>query len=89
MKGLTPLPEKTSLSGKSVYDWVMGDSDDYELIITCPPEKVGDVRSVIGSISHIPVTEVGRIIPESEGVQLIMPNNKKQKITPKGWDHFI
>jgi thiamine-monophosphate kinase len=66
----------------------MGDSDDYELIITCSPEKIGAIQSVIGSISHTPVTEVGRIVSESEGVQLILPNNTKQKLIPRGWDHF-
>jgi thiamine-monophosphate kinase len=83
LKNITPP------SGKTIYDLVMGDSDDYELIITCSPENIDDVRSVIGSISDIPVTEVGRIISPSEGIQLILLDGTKKRIHPKGWDHFV
>jgi thiamine monophosphate kinase len=83
MKQITPP------LGRTIYDMVMGDSDDYELIITCSPENVGNMRSVISSISDINVSEVGRITPASEGIQSILSDNSKERIIPKGWDHFV
>ena len=74
--------------GKTIYDFVLGDSDDYELIMTCLPENVDHMRSAIKPISDIPVTEVGRIKPASDGIQLILSEHTKQSIIPKGWDHF-
>ncbi|MBN1850925.1 MAG: thiamine-phosphate kinase [Deltaproteobacteria bacterium] len=82
------LNQITLPPGKTIYDLVMGNSDDYELIITCRPQNVGDVRSVISSISPVPITEVGRVIPQSEGIQLVLLDGTKMNMIPKGWDHF-
>jgi thiamine-monophosphate kinase len=70
------------------YDMVMRDSDDYELIFTCPPENVPDIRSVIASVSDASVSEIGRITQAAEKIQLILPDGNKRPVTPSGWDHF-
>jgi thiamine-monophosphate kinase len=83
------VKEATSRLGKPLYDLVMGDSDDYELIITCAPKNVDRIMRLIASLGDTPVTEVGRIIHVSERMRLILPDGTQQNIVPAGWDHFI
>ena len=64
------------------------ESDDYELIITCPPEHASQIRTVINSVSDVPVTEVGRITDATGQFQLILPDGSRLHVTPAGWDHF-
>jgi thiamine-monophosphate kinase len=70
------------------YDIIMHDSDDYELILTCPDENIPHIRSVIASISDVPVSEIGRITETKENIRLILPDGSKQSVKPSGWDHF-
>ena len=69
-------------------DFVLQDSDDYELIITCPPEHVDGICSLITSLSNIPVTEIGTITEITDGIKLISHDGIPSDITPSGWDHF-
>ncbi|MBL7224583.1 MAG: thiamine-phosphate kinase [Desulfobacteraceae bacterium] len=69
-------------------DFVLQDSDDYELIITCPPEHVDGICSLITSLSHIPVTEIGTITEKTDGIKLISYDGIPRNIIPSGWDHF-
>jgi thiamine-monophosphate kinase len=69
-------------------DFVLQDSDDYELIITCPPEHVDTLCSLIASLSHIPVTEIGVITEKTDGIKLISYDGIPRDITASGWDHF-
>ena len=64
------------------------ESDDYELIVTCPPDKVAMIRSAITEVSDVLVTEVGRITETVGDIQLMLPNGTQRRITPTGWDHF-
>ncbi len=70
------------------YELFLQESDDYELIITCPPENTGQIQSVINSVSDIPVTEVGLITDTVGEFQLILPDGSQRPIKPAGWDHF-
>ena len=70
------------------YDLFLGDSDDYELIIVCPRENVGKVKSIIADVSDVPVTEIGEISEASRGIILIEPDGSQRDIAPAGWDHF-
>jgi thiamine-monophosphate kinase len=70
------------------YDMVMCESDDYELILTCTVENLSRIRSLIASISEVPISEIGRITESKEKIQLILPDGSKRPVTPSGWDHF-
>ena len=82
------LTKASKRLGKDPYDFVLGGSDDYELIITCEPEKVDRVRASIGRLTHDPVSEVGRITDAADGIRLILPGGEARLMTPSGWDHF-
>ncbi len=70
------------------YELFLQDSDDYELIITCSPEHVDQIRSAISSVSDVPVTEVGSITDAVGDFQLILHDGSQRRIQPSGWDHF-
>ena len=70
------------------YDLFLGDSDDYELIVACPPDRVDAVRSAVAAVSDVPVAEVGRVTDGPPEIQLILPNGQRRRLTARGWDHF-
>jgi thiamine-monophosphate kinase len=69
------------------YQLFLGESDDYELIITAASKNVAKIRSAVASISDVPVTEVGKIT-DSGDIQLVLSDGTRQPIRPAGWDHF-
>jgi thiamine-monophosphate kinase len=91
-KDRLPLSEDliraASRLGKDPYEFFFGESDDYELIFTCPPQHVGNLRSAVASVSDVAVTEVGRITAADRGMRLVEPDGTASTIRPAGWDHF-
>jgi len=70
------------------YELVLGDSDDYELIITCRPEHIGRIRTAISSVSPVAVHDVGTITDTATGVTLMLPDGTRRDVSAHGWDHF-
>jgi thiamine-monophosphate kinase len=96
--GATLIQEKLPISydlrqaalqlGQDPYDLVLQESDDYELIITCSPDQVDQIRSTVVELGNVSITEVGRITDACGGIKLKLPNGTQRTITPDGWDHF-
>lgn len=85
------LREGATQLKKDPMDFVLGDSDDYELIMTCRPEHVPGVQSLIRSLGNVPVTAIGDIIPSSEGgsnIHMTSPDGVTRRVSRSGWDHF-
>ncbi|MFH1033019.1 MAG: thiamine-phosphate kinase [Pseudomonadota bacterium] len=74
--------------GLDPLDLVLSDSDDYELIITCPPENVPDLMAVIAAVSPLAVSRIGRLVPASQGLGLALPDGGLRRLSPRSWDHF-
>jgi thiamine-monophosphate kinase len=71
------------------HDFFLGDSDDYELIITCRLEDMDLLHSLAARCAlPVPLTEVGRITAEAGEISLIVPDGSRQPVTSSGWDHF-
>ena len=71
------------------HDFFLGDSDDYELIITCRLEDMALLHSLAARCAlPVPLTEVGRITAEAGEISLILPDGSRQPVSPSGWDHF-
>ncbi len=73
--------------GRDPTDFFFGDSDDYELIVTCAPEQVASIRSLAEQCNNIPITEVGQITA-SDGISLRLPGGEARQLKLSGWDHF-
>jgi thiamine-monophosphate kinase len=74
--------------GMDPYEIFLKDSDDYELIITCPSGNVDQIKATVSAISNVPVNDVGRMTHASEGLKMMLPDGKQHEIVPAGWDHF-
>jgi thiamine-monophosphate kinase len=74
--------------GRDPYEFFLGDSDDYELVITCRPENVATLRSAISRCCPVPVTEVGRITAGAREITLVLPDGRRRSLEPASWDHF-
>lgn len=74
--------------GRDPWALFLGESDDYELIITCPPDRVDQIKGVLAPFGPLPVTEVGRITEEEGRVVLIRDDGSQEVLTVSGWDHF-
>ena len=70
------------------YDFFLGESDDYELVITCRPQDVARLYSTVSDGFPVLVTEVGRITGDSDEIFLLLPDGAKRSVKPSGWDHF-
>ena len=75
-------------SGRDPMDYVLKDSDDYELIITCAPEHVARIRDAIAKESDIPVAEIGTITGDKGEIKLMSPAGISRSVGLSGWDHF-
>jgi thiamine-monophosphate kinase len=70
------------------YDFFLGESDDYELVITCRPQDVSRIHSIVSQCCPVLVTEVGRITDAAGEIFLLLPDGTKHPVNPSGWDHF-
>jgi len=74
--------------GSDPHEIILGESDDYELIITCAPGNRDKVCSAIAEISDVPVTEIGRITGKMDGIGIVFPDGSRHEAAAIGWDHF-
>ncbi len=74
--------------GRDPYDWVLGSSDDYELLITCRPGDEGRVRAGLDPFSGLEISEIGRMIEGGPSITLAQPDGTERPAAPSGWDHF-
>ena len=75
-------------SGRNPMDYVLKDSDDYELMITCAREHVSGIRDAIAGKSAVPVAEIGTITDDRGGISLKSHSGISRFAGSSGWDHF-
>ncbi len=82
------LREAALVLRRDPYDFFLGESDDYELVITCPPQNVVLLRSLAARCCPVPLTEVGRITDGGLEITLLLPGGERRPVKLSGWDHF-
>jgi thiamine-monophosphate kinase len=82
------LREAAKRLKKEASEFFLGDSDDYQLIITCAPKDVDRVCSAVALTYNGPVTEVGQLTAPGQGIRLLLADGSEQRIAATGWDHF-
>jgi thiamine-monophosphate kinase len=70
------------------YELVLGDSDDYELVVTCAVDHVERIQAVVAALSPAPVTRVGTMTDETGDIRMILPDGRERSVIAAGWDHF-
>jgi len=82
------LREAAKILKKEPCDFFLGDSDDYQLIITCGAQDVERIRSSIALTYEGPVAQVGEVTAPETGLRLLLTDGSEQRLSAKGWDHF-
>jgi thiamine-monophosphate kinase len=82
------LREAALILNRDPYDFFLGESDDYELVITCRPKDVALLRSTMTRCCPAPLTEVGRITGAAREITLLLSDGERRPVKPLGWDHF-
>ncbi len=72
---------------KDPYQIALSGGEDYELLFTAPPKWKSNILSLSRSL-NIPITQVGKILPLKEGIQLIGKGGKRVSLNRLGFDHF-
>ena len=71
-----------------MLDYILKESDDYELMITCDPEHVVGIRNTVSSINHVPVSQIGTITANKGEIEILGSNGDSRRVAFSGWDHF-
>jgi thiamine-monophosphate kinase len=82
-----PLPESEDgrrSRARDSLELALHGGEDYELLFTVPPDKVGQVPP---SFRGLPLHHIGEI-RRSRNVSLIRPDGKPVPLRPAGYDHF-
>jgi len=82
------LVQFTQSVGKKPLDYILKESDDYELLITCAPQSEAVVRAAIAASNDIPVSRIGTITENKGRIEIMDPAGKSRPVTGFGWDHF-
>ncbi len=82
------LREAALMLHRDPYDLFLGDSDDYELVITCRPQDAALLHSIADRCCPVPLTEVGRMTEDTREITLLLPEGGRRPVKLSGWDHF-
>jgi thiamine-monophosphate kinase len=83
------LREGASRLGRDPLDFVLGSSDDYELIVTCSPAYARKIKALVEALTNTFFTEVGEIGGDAHQLCLRYPDGSEKAATVSGWDHFM
>jgi len=72
---------------KDPYRIALSGGENYELLFTASPKRKTAILSLARSL-NVPITRVGEILPEKEGVRLIRKEGEKILPHRVGFDHF-
>jgi len=73
--------------GRDPVAFALFGGEDYELLLTAPAERVGELVAAVGQ-TGTPLTDIGAIVPAAAGRTLLLTNGRTIPLEPGGWDHF-
>ena len=82
---IAPVSE---LTGIPPYDFALYGGEDYELLFTCPADKVELLSNRISKQCGTSFTVVGRIEKDSHSVTIETLSGEVLPLAPRGYDHF-
>ncbi len=72
---------------KDPYQVALTGGEDYELLFTSPPDRREQI-STLALSSNIPITWIGKILPQKEGFRIIRKDGKEYSPSRMGFEHF-
>jgi thiamine-monophosphate kinase len=80
-----PVSEQAAAAfGPEMLEARLTDGDDYELIVTVPPERVAALKAACGALA---ITRIGRMVA-GEGVEVRDQAGASLRFGKAGWQHF-
>jgi len=73
--------------GRDPVAFALFGGEDYELLLTAPAERVGELVAAVGQ-TGTPLTDIGAIIPAAAGRTLLLADGRTIPLEPGGWDHL-
>jgi len=73
--------------GRDPVDLALFGGEDYELLLTAPAERVGELVAAVGQ-TGTPLTDIGAIIPAAAGRTLLLADGRTVPLESGGWDHL-
>lgn len=83
----TALRRFGELTGRAPLDLALQGGEDYELLFTASPTKRAAIAA-LGRRLGLPLTAIGRIVPESQGRRLRLADGRSRTLTVTGYRHF-
>lgn len=78
--------EAANLLGIPPLELALSGGEDYELLVTLPPDAVGEARRLLDERFAVPLTPIGDIT--ESGLIAVDPDGVESPLVPRGWDHF-
>jgi thiamine-monophosphate kinase len=79
-----PISPQAAAFGAEMLEARLTDGDDYELVVTVPPEHAEALKAACGAL---PITRIGQIVA-GEGVEVLDNAGRALRFGKAGWQHF-
>jgi thiamine-monophosphate kinase len=79
--------EKASSYAKGFFELAFTGGEDYELLFTAPTKSRGRISSLSRRL-RVPVSMIGKILPEKEGLAVVRIGGGRYTPSRLGFDHF-
>jgi thiamine-monophosphate kinase len=73
--------------GHDPLAWATGGGEDYELLLTCPPDALAPLQRGLADAIGTPLTMIGEIMAEP-GLTFLDARGRTRPAT-SGWEHFV
>jgi thiamine-monophosphate kinase len=87
-----PVAEEAGLvaaaAGRDPLDWALGGGEDYELLFTAAPADAERLAVAVADRTGTAVTDLGEVVPRTEGRELNRPDGRIERLERRGWTHF-
>jgi thiamine-monophosphate kinase len=83
------LSRAAALLGRTSESFLLGPSDDYELIFTTTPEGAEGAVKALHSVSDVPAWPIGQVIAGGAGmISIADTSGNRRQASSHGWNHF-
>jgi len=80
--------EATELLGRPAWALALEGGEDYELCLTAPSGREGELMAEVQEETGTRLTCVGEILEREAGRWVVLPDGSEARLEARGWNHF-
>lgn len=80
-----PISTAAEAAGRNPWRFALSSGEDYELLVTLPPERLEEATAAVAEAEGIALTRIGEATP-TEGVEIRLPDGRL--LEPEGFDQL-